>query len=78
MGATSSRRAPGKKILFKGIFQSNADIKILYAAAYSEKQAEVFMCRRMAIGMGISEFDVLSYFRERGSYAISIEEQKGG
>jgi hypothetical protein len=71
--ATSKAKEPGIKTLFKGIFQTNAQIKILYASAYSEKQAEVFMCRRMAREIGIRESDILGYFRERGSYAITKE-----
>jgi len=73
-GATSGRKVRGKKTLFKGVFQSNLQINILYASAYSAKQAEVFMCRRLAREIGLRDGDVLSYFRERGSYAITREE----
>lgn len=31
------------------------------------------MCRRMARKIGIKDTDVLNYFRERGSYSISVE-----
>lgn len=47
--ATSKAREPGaEKIRFKGWFNYGHELHVMYATAYSERQAWMHFCRRLA------------------------------
>jgi len=62
------------KNLYRGAFRTNRAICVKYAYAYTEKQAKLIMCRRMAQDQGVDPAIVMGHFKERGdNYEISIE-----
>jgi hypothetical protein len=74
-----SGKEPIEKPLWKGVFNFNREIYILYAHAYSEKQAWAVMCRRLADKTDVRWNNVTSYFNgEKDNYVIKRELPDGG
>lgn len=76
--ANSSPKARGKglieKPLWKGVFNFNREIHVLYAHSYSEKQAWAVMCRRLSNIHNVRWDTVTSYFNgETENYVITRE-----
>ncbi len=62
------------KSLWRGVFNYNRDVEILYAYAASKKQAWLVMCKRMAKKQGVIPSIVMNYFDgSRPNYEITIE-----
>jgi hypothetical protein len=59
---------------YKGLFAYRNELKTEYVYAFSEKQAKVIMCRRIAKKQGVIPSVVMNYFNgEKDNYSIKIE-----
>lgn len=56
------KRELKKKRFFRGVFNHNCAVVVLYAWAYTERQAWAIMCRRIAEGDGVGVLTVMSKF----------------
>jgi ATP-dependent helicase YprA (DUF1998 family) len=66
--------ATKSKILWKGIFNYQYQMTILYRAAYTKPQAKEIMCRALAAKHDVSIQTVRSYFDgSKDNYSIEIE-----
>jgi hypothetical protein len=72
-----SRKGRGKgliKPLWKGVFNLNREIHVLYAHSYTERQAWVVMCRRLADKTGVRWSTVTNYFNgDKDNFVITKE-----
>jgi len=63
-----------QKTLYRGAFNFHQTAKVLYAHAYTERQAWVIMCRRLAQKDGVLPSVVCGIFDgSRDNYQITIE-----
>jgi hypothetical protein len=62
-----------EKIKYKGVFVFPSKVLILYTFAYSERQAWLRFCKRMAKMDGVHPSEVMALFKD-GNYTISKEE----
>lgn len=64
--ATSKEPAPGvekkSKVLFKGWFNFSHELHVMYVKAYSERQAWMNFCRRIAKKHGVTLRMVMGHF----------------
>jgi hypothetical protein len=62
------------KNLYKGVFNFKCEVHVLRAYAYSERQAWLILCRRLAKKHGVSPVDVMNHFSgEQGNYKVGLE-----
>lgn len=62
------------KVRYRGKFNFKSETHVLYAWAYTENQAKVIMCRRIAEIHGIGFLPVLNLFDgTRENYAVNVE-----
>jgi len=62
------------KQLYRGVFNYHGKVFPLYAYAYTEKQAWLVFCRRIARKLGVPLRVVMHYFSgEKNNYDINIE-----
>ena len=62
------------KHLFKGIYQGRHKLFIERCMAYTEKQAYVILCRRIAKKQDVDPWLVMEYFRDRpDDYSVKLE-----
>ena len=74
--ATSKAREPGAaRKCFKGWFNYGHELHVMYATAYSERQAWMHFCRRLAHRHDVHISVVMRKFgRSQDNYTIKIEE----
>lgn len=59
---------------YKGIFNLNREVHILYCYAYTPRQAWAVFCQRLAAKHEILPRDVMKYFDgSKDNYEISLE-----
>lgn len=76
-GATSEAKARGKeKRLFKCWMNFSHELHVLYVAAYSERQAWMNACRRIAKKHDVSLGMVLGHFDGKTDNYVIKEEQQ--
>ena len=65
----------GQKVkhLWRGVFNLNRKVRIMYAYAFTEKQAWMVFCKRVADKDGVSARQVMDYFSDSEKYEISKE-----
>lgn len=62
------------KPLWRGVFNFQREVRILYARAYTEKQAWLVMCRRIAKIHDVHLINVMAYFDgSKPNYEIAKE-----
>lgn len=63
-----------KKLFYKGVFNLRCEMDVMYAWAYSQKQAWSIFCRRMADKHTVPIGTVMEIFEQgKENYRISIE-----
>lgn len=65
-----------EKIKYKGVFSLPRTVIIMYAHAYSERQAWLQFCRRIAKKHGVHVSETMNLFRD-GRYTITEENKDG-
>jgi hypothetical protein len=69
-----SKQGARIKAVWKGMFNYNRELYILYCNAYSKRQAWVCFCHRLADKHGVRPQVVMNYFNgQRDNYEITIE-----
>jgi hypothetical protein len=60
------------KDLWRGVFSLNRQVMTMYAHAYTERQAWMIFCRRLASKHSINIHNVMNYF-DKKNYEINKE-----
>jgi hypothetical protein len=69
-------KAKKEKKLWRGAFNYRQSARVIYAFAYTENQAKMLFCRRLAERDGVAVSVVLGLFDEsRSNYEITIEKE---
>lgn len=61
------------KKLYRGAFKTKRAVYIKYTHAYTERQAWLIMCRRIAKETGVDVGLVMGHFEKPDNHEISIE-----
>lgn len=62
------------KSVWKGMFNYNRELYVLYCYAYSKRQAWVALCRRLADKHGVKPQTVMNFFNgTKDNYEITLE-----
>jgi cobyrinic acid a,c-diamide synthase len=64
------------KKLWRGAFNYRQSARVMYAFAYTENQAKILFCRRLAERDGVAVTTVMGLFDgSKSNYEITIEEE---
>lgn len=65
------------KNLYVGLFEFKLKVKTLRCMAYSEKQAKLIMCRRIAKEIGVDTNMVFDKFKNSDNVKLEVKFEEG-